>query len=85
MEHTTLHFHYILAFWITLGVALALIIGGFFCPPMGEINGSVLTAIGEIFLWPALAFGAKALSEGKKARIKHNETELIVGEDSEEV
>lgn len=77
----SLHFHYILAFWVTLGVALALIIGGFFAPPMGEISGSVLTATGEIFLWPALAFGAKALSEGKKAHIHHKDTDITIGDE----
>lgn len=77
----SLHFHYVLAFWVTLGVSLCLIIGGFFAPPMGEISGSVLTATGEIFLWPALAFGAKALSEGKKATLKHNNTEITVGDE----
>ena len=59
---------------------VALIIGGFFVPPLGSIDGSILTAIGELFLWPALAFGAKALSEGKKAKFKKGDTTLEVGE-----
>lgn len=29
-------------------VSLGLCIGGFFCPPMGIIDGSVLTAVGEL-------------------------------------
>lgn len=72
--------HYKVAFWITLSVALALIIGGFFMPPAGEIDGSVLTAVGEIFLWPSLAFGAKALSEGKTAHISKGDMEIAIGE-----
>ena len=70
--------HYLVTFWTTLAIAIGLIVGGFFCPPMGEIDGSVLTAVGEIFLWPALAFGAKALSEGKKIEIRKGEMEIQV-------
>lgn len=81
-----LYKQYIVAFWITLCIAIALIIGGFFVPPLGSIDGSILTAIGELFLWPALAFGAKALSEGKKAKFKKGDTTLEVGEsDSGEI
>ena len=71
---------YIIAFWITLAISIGLMIGGFFVPPVGQIDGSVLTAIGELFLWPALAFGAEALSEGKKAKFKKGDTTLEVGE-----
>lgn len=75
-----LHKQYMVAFWITLCISIVLIIGGFFVPPLGSIDGSILTAIGELFLWPALAFGAKALSEGKKAKFKKGDTTLEVGE-----
>lgn len=78
-----LHRQYIIAFWITLTISIGLMIGGFFVPPLGQIDGSILTAIGEIFLWPALAFGAKALSEGKKAKFKKGDTTLEVGETSD--
>lgn len=71
--------HYTIAFWLSLVIAIGLIIGGFFVPPMGEINGSVLTAVGELFLWPALAFGAKSLSEGHRAKIQHGETSIQIG------
>lgn len=84
MKSFTLHNHYVLAFWITLSVAIGLIVGGFFTPPMGEVSGTVLTAVGELFLWPALAFGAKALSEGNKTIIRHNNTEITVGKGDKE-
>ena len=79
-----LYKQYMVAFWITLCIAIALIVGGFFVPPLGSIDGSILTAIGELFLWPALAFGAKALSEGKKAKFKKGDTTLEVGESDSE-
>lgn len=40
------------AFYITLIVSVGLIVGGFFVPPMGVIDGSVLQAVGLL-----LAFG----------------------------
>lgn len=76
------HNSYGIAFFITLIVAIGLIIGGFFVPPVGEISGSVITAVGEIFLWPALALGAKALAEGRKATFKAGNAEITI-EDKE--
>lgn len=73
--------HYVIAFWTTLAVAIGLIIGGFFMPPQGEVDGSVLTSVGELFLWPALAFGAKALEDGKIAKISKGDTTVSIGHD----
>ena len=39
-------------FLVSFFVSVGLIVGGFFVPPMGVIDGSVLTAIGEILLFP---------------------------------
>ena len=33
-------------FWIAFVVSIVLIVGGFFCPPLGVIDGSVLTGTG---------------------------------------
>lgn len=74
---------YQIAFWVTLVVALGLIIGGFFTPPLAEIPGSLLTAVGLIFLWPALAFASKAIEEGNTAKITHGETTIEVGKEGE--
>lgn len=82
MKELSLHTHYVLAFWITLILAIGLFVGGFFAPPMGEISGSVLTAVGILFFWPALGFGAKAMSEGKRATIKKGDTIIEVGENN---
>lgn len=75
--------HYLIAFWITLVVSLALIIGGFYMPPKGVIDGSVMTSVGELFLWPSLALGAKAIEDGRVARIKIRNTTLNIGQDSD--
>lgn len=42
-------------FYFLLFTSLALIIGGFFCPPMGVIDGSVITAIGLLLMFAVAA------------------------------
>ena len=41
-------------FYLTLAISLLLIIGGFLLPPMGIIDGSVLTAVGELLMFGVL-------------------------------
>ena len=73
--------HYLVAFWISLAVSIGLLVGGFFTPPQGEISGSLLEGAGILFLWPALAFGAKALEENNKIKIQHGQTTIQIGQD----
>ena len=35
-----------MAFWIAFVVSICLMVGGFFAPPLGVIDGSVLTSTG---------------------------------------
>lgn len=72
---------YIIAFWTTLIISIGLMVGGFFTPPKAEIDGSLLEATGLLFLWPALAFGNKALEEGKVAKINKGDTTITIGND----
>lgn len=52
-------------FYITLIVSIALIVGGFVCPPMGVIDGSVLTAVGLLLLFVVVEKIPKAIRAGK--------------------
>lgn len=70
--------HYAVAFFSTLVVSIGLIIYGVLTPPKGEVSGSLITSCGVLFLWPTLAFANKALDEGKTAKLKHNDTELVI-------
>ena len=36
-------------FWVCLLSSIGMLLGGFFAPPMGQIDGSVLTGVGIIF------------------------------------
>lgn len=68
-------------FGICLAVSIALIIGGFFTPPMGVIDGSCLTAIGELIAFPAMAFGFRAIELGYDMKINHGNTTVEINND----
>jgi hypothetical protein len=66
-------------------VSVALLIGSFFCPPMGKIDGSVLAGVGEIFAFAALWFAKDAFfGHDAKATIKHGNTEMTIETDNDD-
>ena len=59
-------------FYTTLSISLLLIIGGFLLPPMGIIDDSVLTAVGELLMFGVLAQVPgliEAAKDGKSVKI----------------
>ena len=42
-------------FYFNLFISIALIVGGFLLPPTGIIDGSVLTAVGELLMFGLIA------------------------------
>lgn len=75
------HRHYLVAFYVTLGVAIGLLITSFLLPPQGEIHPSVLRSAALLCFWPALAFVHVAMKSGKTARLQHGNTTVTVGDD----
>lgn len=71
-------------FAICFFVSVGLIIGGFFVPPMGVIDGSVLTAVGELLLFPTLLYGFRALELGYKVKFQKGETSVEVNKNKTE-
>lgn len=69
-------------FFVCLVCSIALFIGGFFCPPMGQIDGSVLTAGGVLFAFAALGVVGQNLANGKEVVFKKGDIEVSV--DNEE-
>lgn len=59
-------------------IAIALIVGGFFTPPAGEIDGSVLTAVGEIFAFAALWTTILSIRRGADVTIQHGQTNITI-------
>lgn len=67
-------------FWICLVVSVALLIAGFFVPPTGVIDGTVLSAVGELFAFAALGEVPVVVREMKSAKITAgNKTIEITG------
>ena len=55
-----------------------LIVGGFFCPPMGSIDGSVLTAVGLLLLFSFVEKLPEAIAAGRSVKIQKGDTSLEV-------
>ena len=71
-------------FYINLVVSILLIVGGFFCPPMGSIDGSVLTAVGLLLMFAVVEKIPEAIAAGKSVKIKKGDTSLeVTAKDSE--
>ena len=64
-------------------VSLGLFIAGFFVPPMGEIDGSVLKAGGILLGFATVAMIPDIMKSGRRATLRHGDTELIIGEKDE--
>lgn len=65
-------FTFVICFFVSVG----LIVGGFFVPPMGIIDGSVLTATGELLLFPTLLYAFRALELGYRVKFQKGETTI---------
>ena len=59
-------------------MSVGLIIGGFFTPPKGVIDGSVLTATGELLLFPTLLYAFRSLELGYKVKFQKGDTSIEV-------
>lgn len=44
-----------IVFYVNLIICIALIVGGFLLPPTGIIDGTVLTAVGELLMFGVIA------------------------------
>lgn len=65
-------------FYITTITSVLLIILGFIVPPTGVIDGSVLTAVGELFAFAALAQIPTLIKRGADVTLQHGETSLTL-------
>ena len=65
-------------FWTSLTVSIGLLVAGFLVPPAGIIHPSVLTAVGELFAFAALAVGGHALTLGYDLKIAKGDTEINI-------
>ena len=68
-------------FYVCLGIAIILFVAGFFCPPMGVIDGSVLKAAGILLGFAALAVAGQNLANGKEISFQKDDINLTIGDD----
>lgn len=68
-------------FIVCLATSVMLIVAGFIVPPMGEIDGSVLTAVGELLLFPTIAYGARAIELGYDFKVNRGDTHVEITND----
>lgn len=73
-------FTFVICFFVSVG----LMVGGFFVPPMGVIDGSVLTAVGELLLFPTLLYAYRALKLGYMVKFQKGETSIEVHKNEED-
>ena len=64
-------------------VSVGLIIGSFFVPPQGVIDGSILAAVGELFAFAALFMAWEAIDRGVDAKVTHGNTTIELSNDDE--
>ena len=66
------------AFWICLCASLALITVSFIMPPTGIIDPSVLTAVGEIFAFAALATIIRGIEKGSDIKLSKGDVSVEI-------
>ena len=56
-------------FLLCLIVSVGMMIGGFFVPPLGIIDGSIITGVGELLAFAALAMVPSVISSAKSTKV----------------
>jgi len=62
-------------------ISVILLLAGFLLPPMGMIDGSVLTAVGELLLFPVVIYGFRAIELGLEVKIQKGDTSVEIHKD----
>ena len=65
-------------FYLNLGVSIALIVAGFFVPPTGVIDGSVLTAVGLLLMFAVIEKIPEAIKAGRNIKVQKGDASLEV-------
>ena len=71
-------------FYLNLVVSIALIVGGFFVPPLGVIDGSVLTAVGLLLMFSVIEKIPEVIKAGKSVKVSKGDFTAEVGTETKE-
>ena len=66
-------------FNVLLTVSILLIVGGFLVPPIGVIDGSVLSAVGLLLMFATIDKIPEAIKAGKSVKISKGDFSAEVG------
>lgn len=69
-------------FYVCLVISIIMFVGGFFCPPLGIIDGSVLTAGGILLGFATLAVAGQNLARGKDVTFEKGDLRITVEDES---
>ena len=70
-------------FWICLIAAIGLLLGGFFMPPIGVIDNSVITSVGLLFGFGVLAQLPILIEVAGSAKIQRGDTTIEFTKDTD--
>ena len=72
-------------FYICLFSAIGLLIGGFFAPPIGIIDNSLLAAVGLLLLFAVVAIWGRSIDLGRRATFQKGDLTLQIEGDEAEI
>ena len=65
-------------YYFNLAVSVLLIVGGFLVPPVGTIDGSVLTAVGMLLMFSVIEKLPAAIRAGKNIKLQKGDSSIEV-------
>ena len=65
-------------FHVLLSVSILLIVGGFFVPPIGVIDGSVLSAVGLLLMFATIDKLPAAIKAGKNIKLQKGDSSVEI-------
>lgn len=71
-------------FVVCLITSIGLVVGGFMVPPLGVIDGSVLKAVGELLVFPTIAYGYRAIEMGLDVKMTKGDAMIEINCDTDE-
>lgn len=72
-------------FYLTLGTSIFLIGAGFLIPPTGVIDGSVLTAVGELLMFSVVARIPEAIKAGRNIKLQKGDSSVEITSERNEI
>lgn len=65
-------------FYVNLVISILLIVGGFLVPPVGIIDGSVLTAVGLLLMFSVIEKISEAIKAGKNIKVQKGDSSVVI-------